>query len=425
MSKPTVYAIDFGTSNSLLAAANKDEVFAPIPLDPGAEDPTVLRSILFFPSQRRVFYGSAALKEYVANGLQGRLIRSIKKHLPSRSFMGTYIEERPMRLEDLVGAFLMEMRKRANAHFGVDVTRVVLGRPALFSTEPLDDVYAQNRLERAAKIAGFTDVEFCAEPLAAARDFAGELDTPKTVFVADFGGGTSDFTVLKMRPDGYDPSDVLAIGGVAVAGDALDGSIMRSKIATHFGAEVTYKVPFGSNVLTMPKTIREKLCSPADLSVLQQRDARAFLDDVRSWSLGPDDRRRIDQLFTLVEDALGFQIFERIERVKRDLSTQESSELVFQYPTIDVRETVSRDDFLSGSTFALRAITDSLDATMAASKLAASDIDLVCSTGGTAKVRSVADALSARFSSAKVMEHRSFHSVILGLAERAQAMARA
>src|SRR5690349_15929503 len=140
---PSIYAIDFGTTNSLLGAANSEHTHPPIALDPLAVDPTVLRSVLYFPDAEHCFYGARALREYVAAGGDGRLIRSIKKHLPSRSFIGTHIDERPMNLEDLIGAFLAEMRARANRHFGADVKRVVLGRPARFAVSDADDAHAQ------------------------------------------------------------------------------------------------------------------------------------------------------------------------------------------------------------------------------------------------------------------------------------------
>ena len=106
--RPSLYAIDFGTSNSLLAAAGPHGIAPPIPLDPGAPDPTILRTLLFFPAANRCFYGQDAIDQYVAHGMQGRLIRSIKKHLPTRSFVGTHIEERPMTLEDRRGVVRMQ-----------------------------------------------------------------------------------------------------------------------------------------------------------------------------------------------------------------------------------------------------------------------------------------------------------------------------
>src|SRR5262245_6684935 len=256
---PEVYAIDFGTTNSLLAAADARRVVAPIALDPSARDPTILRSVLYFPNATRCFYGSEAIAEYTAAGGQGRLIRSVKKHLPSRSFVGTHIDERPMNLEDLIGAFLGEMRARANRFFDADVKRVVLGRPARFASDDADDGHAQYRLELSARIAGFEDGSFCPEPIGAARELRSPLAREEIVLVGDFGGGTSDFSLLRMHAGEFKSEDVLAIGGLSVAGDAFDAALMRKHIGKHFGTEVTYQVPFGSNVLTMPPALMEKI----------------------------------------------------------------------------------------------------------------------------------------------------------------------
>jgi hypothetical chaperone protein len=419
---PQCYAIDFGTTNSLLAAASEDGVHPPIALDPLARDPTILRSVLYFPDAAHCFYGAHALAEYASQGMQGRLIRSIKKYLPRRSFIGTYIDERPMNLEDLIGAVLGEMRARANLLFEADVTSVVLGRPARFSQDDGDDRFAQYRLERAARTAGFTRVAFLPEPIAAARDFRATLSEPKTVLVGDFGGGTSDFTVMRMRATGYDPSDVLAIGGVAVAGDAFDAAIMRHHVARHFGSEVTYRVPLGRNVLRMPPALMDKICSPADASLLRMQDALSFLRNVQAWSLGGDDRRRMDQLLTFVEDRLGFQLFESIEAAKRALSDEERTTVRFSYPTIDVAEPIARADFEHSSERQTAAILAELDDTLARAGLVPAGIDVVCCTGGTARLPALRDALAARFGQDKLTDFRNFHSVIHGLAEHAQTL---
>jgi hypothetical chaperone protein len=422
--RPEIYAVDFGTSNSLLAAASADETCAPIPLDDEAGDPTVLRSLLFF--ERNEFScGSRAVRDFVANGMQGRFIRSIKKYLPDRSFSGTQIGARVVTLEDLIGRLLREMREKANRHFGVEVDRVVMGRPAKFSLDPNDDRFAEERLGRAAQAAGFREVHFCPEPIAAAHDFRLSLDRPTTVLVADFGGGTSDYTIVRMDRDGFSPSDVLSLGGVSVAGDALDGSLMRSKIARHFGSEVTYRVPLGGNLLTMPRPIVEKLCSPADMTVLQHRDVLAFLRDVRAWSLGPGDRQKMDQLLTLVEDSLAFQVFDEIEQTKCALSDATGTEFFFDYPSMNVREWVTRDDFENGSSREVGAVLRSLDQTVKEAGLSFDQVDAVCCTGGTAKVPRIARAIEERFGRGKVRQLRSFHSVVQGLAERARQIARA
>ncbi|HKU40770.1 MAG TPA: Hsp70 family protein [Polyangiales bacterium] len=419
---PEIYAIDFGTTNSLLAAADAQRVVAPIELDPSARDATILRSVLYFPNATRCFYGSAALAEYTAAGGQGRLIRSIKKHLPSRSFIGTFIDERPMNLEDLIGAFLGEMRARANRHFGCDVRRVVLGRPARFAVDDAEDSHAQYRLERAARVAGFEEISFCPEPIAAAREFRSTLREQKRVLVGDFGGGTSDFTVLQMHEGAFRPSDVLAIGGVPVAGDAFDSAIMRRHVGRHFGTEVRYRVPFGNNVLQMPPGLMEKICTPADASLLQTEQAMTFLRNLKDWSLGDDDQRCIEQLLIFVEDRLGFAVFEAIEGTKRELSTNERAVFSYEYPGIEIEEPIERSAFEQSSATATERIVAELDATLRRAGLGPDGIDIVCCTGGTARLPAVEQALAARFGADKLTQFENFHSVILGLSEHARSL---
>ena len=418
---PEVYAIDFGTTNSLLAAANGAEVAAPIELDPSARDPTILRSVLYFPDSAHCHYGAQALHEYTANSGQGRLIRSIKKHLPSRSFVGTQIEARPMNLEDLIGAFLGEMRQRANRHFDADVKRVVLGRPARFAVDDGDDGYAQYRLERAARIAGFEHISFCPEPIAAAREFRSTLRENKRLLVGDFGGGTSDFTILQLHDGPFSPQDVLAIGGVSIAGDAFDSAIMRKHVGRHFGTEVQYRVPFGTNVLRMPPALMEKICTPADASLLQAPDAMTFLRNLKDWSLGDEDQQAIEQLLTFVEDRLGFSVFEAIESSKRELSERQATVFHYRYPTVEIDEPIERAAFEASSAKATEAIVRELDATLARAQLTAADIDIVCCTGGTARLPAVEAALATRFGSHKLSQFQHFHSVIRGLSEHARA----
>jgi hypothetical chaperone protein len=422
---PEVYAIDFGTSNSLLAAANREGVHPAVPLDATAEDPTVLRSVLFFPdardlSEERCFVGKAALDEYVARGSRGRLLRSLKRFLPARGFVRTQIGSQSYTFEELIAGFLREMRLRADRFFGVHVTRVLLGRPARFGAGGEEDTFAEERLRRAAQLAGFTHVDFCPEPVAAARDFQGELEGPRLLLVGDFGGGTSDYSLVRMSHGGFALEDVLATHGVSVAGDALDGSLMRSRIAHHFGADVRYRVPFGDNELTMPRPLMEKLCSPAELSLLGRQDARAFLRDVRSWSLGEDDQRHIDQLLTLVDDTLGFMLFEAVEHTKKQLSAEPSSLFTFHIAGIDIDQEISREQFELGARRELGAIVAALDETLARARVGAEAVDLVCLTGGTARVPRVRQALTERFGAERLHSLRGLHAVVEGLAQHAR-----
>ncbi len=420
--KPSIYAIDFGTSNSLLAAVGRDLDTQVVPIDPAASDATVLRSILFFSEQSEWSFGADALRRYVEEGMRGRFLRSLKRFLPMASFEETRMGSRNVRLEELIGIFLREMRRRANERLSCDVRRALFGRPARFATDPAADALAEQRLLAAARFAGFDEVHFCPEPVAAAYDFQSRLETPKVVLVADFGGGTSDFTVARLGV-AAGAVDVLSMGGVSLAGDALDGVVMRHKVSRHFGSEVTYRAPFGSNVLKMPRALMEALCSPADTCLLARRDVMSFLRDVQSGSLGPRDKDSIDRLLVLIEDALGFQVFEAIEHAKRDLSSLEQTIFRFDYPSIDIEEAITRAEFVGFSEGPVDTIFKSLDHTLDQSGLCVDDIDLVCCTGGTARVAAIAAGILERFGSAKVVRLRSLHSVIAGLAERARAFA--
>ncbi len=417
--KPSILAIDFGTSNSLVAAAGENVLYDPIPLDPGASDPTIFRTLLYFPNQNKVYYGSEAVSQFVINQSDGRLIRSIKRQLPNRSFVGTFIENRPFNLEDLIALFLKEIRIRAGNHFQMDFTRAVIGRPARFSSDDIDDQYAQTRLNEAAKRAGFTSVEFCPEPLAAAYEFRSQIDKTQNVLVGDFGGGTSDFTVIRIGKQHFSPSDVLAIGGIAVAGDALDGAVMRRHISPFFGANVEYQVPFGTNVMRMPSHLIAKICSPADISFLAIQDAKEFLRTVRKWALTEEDRERMDRLLILIEDKVGFEVFEKIEKAKRELSEQLQTHVKVDYPGLEFDLPMSKSQFDEASHDQVQAILDKLDETVAMSGLKACEIDVVCCTGGTARVSAIHQGLVDRFGEEKLQKRAFFHSVVKGLAQRA------
>jgi len=175
----------------------------------------------------------------------------------------------------------------------------------------------------------------------------------------------------------------------------------------------------------MPPALIERLCSPADLSILRRHDVTTFLRNIRAWSLGEDDAEKIDQLFTLIEDGLGFQVFESIERTKHALTTREQDELVFEYPTIAVRENVTRADFERASQRVVDKILERLDETLASAGLSANDIEIVCCTGGTSKVPVVARAIATKFPRARMEQFKSFHSIVEGLALHARDLARA
>ena len=165
------------------------------------------------------------------------------------------------------------------------------------------------------------------------------------VLVADFGGGTSDFTILKLTQKEFQPGDVLSVGGVPLAGDALDGALMQERVAKHFGSEVSYQVPMSSNILSMPKGLMGCLYSTAHIAFLNSRENRDFLRQVESWALKNEDKKVMSQLQILLENQLGFSIFEAIEKAKKEISLKEKTFIHFEYPGVSIKEALTQKNF--------------------------------------------------------------------------------
>jgi hypothetical chaperone protein len=353
--------------------------------------------------------------------MRGRLIRSIKRFLPMATFTETRIGAQRYTLEELVAIILRTLRERANQTLSTDVSAAVIGCPARFSEEPGGDELARTRLRRAAELAGFQRVALLEEPVAAALDCRERATESELVAVLDLGGGTSDFTIARL---GAGRSDVLAVGGIALAGDALEGALMRDQVSPHFGSRVAYRMPFGENVLTFPKPLLEKLCSPAELSLLDRREVLDFLRTIRSFALSEDDRERMERLLCLVEDRLGFQLFESLDSVKRELSSELAARFEFSYPSIELSEPISRVEFERAAANAIERIEQRFEETLRTAGVQRAQLDRLYFTGGTAQVPSLVSALARDVDPSRVQHVSTYHAVIQGLAERARVAAR-
>lgn len=414
----TTYAIDFGTSNSLVAAVKDGEV-AILPLDPRADDPTILKSVFYTPAAGEWYFGSEAIAEYSLQFGAGRFFRSVKKYLPDATFMGTVVHNEKFSIADLIAKFLRRLRERANEACGVDVTDAIIGRPAVFSSDDSQDRLAEDRLLAAAKSAGFRNVKFLAEPIAAAFDVKRSLTKEALILVCDLGGGTSDFTVARLRPGLTAADQILSVGGLSVAGDMFDGSIMRRMLAPHFGSEVTYMLPMGSNHLRLPEQILNRFTSAADINFLGRADIMNLLRDAERWSLNPDDAKRMRRLFTVIEEHLGYALFREIERTKIEFGSKAEVDFVFNEAGLDVAEKLFAADFRALSYDLVEKIFLSMDSVLRAAGVNAPDIDAVFATGGTARLQSIQDGLHRRFGKDKINQYKNFHSVVGGLAAAA------
>ncbi|AHZ83659.1 Hsp70 family protein [Bdellovibrio bacteriovorus] len=419
MSTDTFLSIDFGTSNSLVGAYHQGKRYEALTLDEKASDPTMMRTLLYFPNPDLCYYGAEAIEQYIQQDMEGRLFRSFKSHLPNQNYLGTVLDNRILTLETLIGVFLLELKKRAEKSLDTEVTKAVIGRPARYSMDSVADGFALHRMQKAAAFAGFKEVQFVPEPLAAAFDYRRQLTSEKIVLIGDFGGGTSDFTLIKLRPSGFSKDDVLAIDGCPLAGDALDSVFMSHKLNEYFGAKSRYRLPMGSNVMTMPKGVTLRLNHPAHIVHLKEKDTYEFIREVKKCSLTAKDAEAVERLFVLIEDQQIFPFFENIERTKRALSNSNETDFEFDYPGLEISEHFTSPQFVEWAKDTRENIFASLDQCLKDGNVTADQVDLVCLTGGTAKVPFIQKEFEKRFGLERLQTQSHFHSVLSGLTEAA------
>ena len=324
--------IDFGTTNSAVAVADErgGVRVLPLPVPSGAAAST-WRSILYFedgdsPGEVRVSAGAPAIQRYVESGGQGRLVQSIKSHLASELFSGTQAMGRHYGVEDLIAIFLRQLREAVDVDLG---RAAVVGRPVRYwgAETAADEERALARMSRALELAGFDDVTFEYEPVAAARRYAAGLDHEELVVIADFGGGTSDFSVVRVGGPGG--AAVLATSGVAVAGDSFDARLVDHVVAPALGRGTTYEAEFGRQ-MPVPPWLYTNLRRWHHLSFLRSRQTEALLAKIR---YGASDPEGIDRLIHLVEDELGLPLHQAVEAGKRSLSSSTNARFAFEHPT--------------------------------------------------------------------------------------------
>ena len=419
MASDVILAIDFGTSNSLVGGWRDGRRIEALPLDASAADPTLMRTLLYFPDQSLCYYGVDAIRKYLEHEMTGRLFRSFKSHLPNRNYLGTFVQDRPMTLENMIGIFMLELKRRAEHQLGSAIDSAVIGRPARYSLDPENDKFALHRMRKAAEFAGFKHIEFVPEPLAAALDLRREMSSEKIALIGDFGGGTSDFTLIRLGPYAYQKEHVLGLEGCPLAGDALDSLLMSEKLNRFFGAGARYRLPLSSNTLQMPPGIVERLNRPAHIVHLTEPATYEFIREVRKCALGPKDKADIDRLFVLIEEQQIFAFFEQIEATKRALSTKDETPFAFDYPDLSVQTIFVRQQFENWAESVKEKIIAAMDRCLAQAGLSADRVDLVCMTGGSAQVPLIRQELVRRFGAEKLQTQSHFHSVLSGLIESA------
>jgi hypothetical chaperone protein len=412
-----VFGIDFGTTNSALSIYRNGQVEI-VNIDELNPNSSLMRSVLYFNEDNEIFAGHQAINNYVGEGAAGRFMQSIKTFLPNRSFESTEIFGKKYGIDDLVAIILRKIKAKGEAYVGCQVDSVVLGRPVVFSEDPEKDALAERRLENAARKAGFRNIWFQLEPVAAALAFEESLpaDSEKLVLIGDFGGGTSDFTVIRVKGGAFARadrrSDVLSLGGVYTAGDKFDSQIMWDKVAKYFGRGVKYKGMGKEELFDIPHSLIYTLCQWHRIPLLRARKTR---EQIRLIKHAATDRVAIENLEHLISDNYGFFLFQSIEKAKCELSQLERSTISFKERDLVISEEITRAEFEAINAENLSRIANCIDEVIARSGIIHSKIDTVFLTGGTSRIPMIRNLFVERFGSEKLENRDAFTSVVHGL----------
>jgi hypothetical chaperone protein len=412
-----VFGIDFGTTNSALSVYRNGTVEM-IAVDGNDATGALMRSVLYFNEDNEIFAGREAISQYVGDGACGRFMQSIKTFLPNTSFDSTEIFGKRYAIDDLVAIILGKLKALGEAHVGCSVDSVVLGRPVLFSTDASKDAVAQQRLEKAARKAGFSRIWFQYEPVAAALTFEETLQPgqEKIVFIGDFGGGTSDFSVIRVKGGAFERSDrrsdVLSLGGVYTAGDKFDSQIMWDKVAHYFGRHAKYKTMGKDEWINIPKSLTHTLCQWHRIPLLRARKTREHIRVIKSTT---NDRQAIENLENIISDNYGFFLFQAIEKAKCELSGQDQAVIRFTERDLSINEEIGKNEFetINGKNF--RQIAACIDEVVAGSGLTPGQMDTVFLTGGTSRIPHIQTLFTERFGQGKLEQRDAFTSVAHGL----------
>jgi len=438
--------LDFGTTNSGAAVFDGQRVRV-FPLDPTSRDPAVIRSTLYVTREQETFIGQEAVDAYYSQNVgrpsrmvrrylgeitmefaeltvikevyvlideltPGRLLRSLKSELAS-SYEGTTIFGRYYSLEELIAAYLREIRRRVETETEETIDGVVLGRPVNFvgSSASVENQRAETRLRRAAEMAGFREVTFELEPVAAALHYELTVEEPQNVVIFDFGGGTLDITVMRIGQPGQ--RQIFGAGGLDIAGDAFDRRIIERLLLDHFGRGSTW----GEDDEPFPRQYTDALVDWQTIPDLLKPETLHFLKRAQRTSSHPE---QVKALESLLINNYAIRLIDQVEQAKIALSDARFAAIQIAGEEIDVWQPITRSQFETLISEAARRIEACLLETLDRSGMGTDEIDAVVRTGGSAQIPCFIDMMERIFGPQKVRLSDVFSGVTSGLAIRAQ-----
>jgi hypothetical chaperone protein len=409
--------VDFGTSNTVVSLATGDGDVKTIRFPHGDATPTVYPSALCFWQERRGLPASAeggswAFERVLEHHGAMRFLQSFKTLAASRSFQSTAIFGQRYLFEDVLAAFLRTLTRHAGSAVDLACARVTIGRPVRFAGANPDEALAMQRYRDAFARLGVAEAAYVYEPVGAAFSFARGLERDATVLVADFGGGTSDFSLMRFAVGARGvTAEPLAHSGVGVAGDVFDYRIVEKVVSPRLGKGGSYRT-FGKT-LPIPSHYYAKLARWHELALMK---GGAELRELRELARDALDPAPLEAFIEIVEQDLGLSLYRAVAAAKVGLSSAQRVEFRFRDMDIDIGAEISRVEFEGWIAEDLADIAAAVDRVMQEAGLGADRVDKVFLTGGTSFVPAVQRLFVERFGREKLTSADQFESISKGLA---------
>lgn len=407
--------LDFGTTNSVVALADGQGGTELVAF--GDAGDAVFRSALCFWEEERGWNGIAyeagpwAIDEYLQSPLDSRFIQSFKSVAASPLFERAMIFNKPFRFEDMGRLFLQRLIAHAGGALDERPRRVIVGRPVEYAGARPDPGLARQRYD--AMLATFgTEIYYVHEPLGAAHSYASRLNEPATILVADFGGGTTDFSIVRVAEPGAPRRCVpLASSGIGIAGDRFDYRIVDRLVLPLLGKGSQYRS--FDKLLDIPGGY---FADFGDWSRLAMMRNRRTLDEIRRLQRDAERPELIERMIALIEHEQGFPLYDAVGKLKRALSSSEHAQFHFAGGGIEIGADVRRADFEQWIADDLSRIEAAMDQALVRAKILPAQIDRVFLTGGSSLIPAIRALFDRRFGSERIATGGELTSIAHGLA---------
>ncbi|MHA7970365.1 Hsp70 family protein [Rhizobium sp. CAU 1783] len=411
--------LDFGTTNTVLALSDTAAETHSVAFTSTAGTTDSMRTALSFMKDAqlgagvlKVEAGQAAIRAFIDNPGDCRFLQSIKTFAASPLFQGTLIHARRFQFEDLMEVFLKRLEAYAGDGWPADAPRIVAGRPVHFAGSSPDPELAIRRYNDALTRFGFPEIHYVYEPVAAAFYFAQHLKQDATVLVADFGGGTTDYSLIRFETTGGKLSAVpVGHSGVGLAGDQFDARIIEHLVAPEIGKGSQFKS--FDKVLDVPSNYYTSFSRWNQLSVFKTSREYADLKSLVRQALEPE---KLELFIDLVEHDEGYPLYQAVSATKMALSSADEAEFRFSPLGRAGEKTVKRSEFEGWIADDLARIEDALDDVLQRTNTAPGAIDKVFLTGGTSFVPAVRRIFTERFDASRIETGGELVSIAHGLA---------